>query len=440
MNNHISTHTSFSKYAYFATNPFLSLCLFPRTNDTIDLGQAYEILSDVEKRKTYDQYGLDFILRGGGASPSNDEPKNDENTKNKDHPISQGPGGPGGTPKFRRHNTDGYAFQSGGGGGPHGTPSRTYTYTSRGGGYAGFDEFKIFNTFMASYGDEYAGGPPLYMGAMHGMPGSPMPREHLGDGSSPHVRSRYREERDSRRERDRERYREKESDRDRDRDRDRERYASDTVNGRSIERDSYRDSHRDSHRDRDAKHGKSNGRSKGDAAVVERKLPISLEEIFKGVQKKLLIKRKAYDSDGKMIQEEKILDIAVRPGMKAGSKFKFTGVGDEISEGGMQDLHIILEEKPHERFTREGDDLVTTLDITLKDALTGWSSHVVNIEGFKIPVSHAGPTAPNWTTTFPDHGMPKAKSKDRGNLVVKVNIKFPQSLTAEQKEKLKEIL
>ncbi|EPS45688.1 hypothetical protein H072_327 [Dactylellina haptotyla CBS 200.50] len=410
-----------------------------------DLSQAYEIISDVEKRKTYDQYGLDFILRGGGSSPSNDE-KNDENVKNKDHPPPP-PGGPSGTPKFRRHNTDGYAFQSSGAGIPHGTPSRTYTYSSRpgGGGYAGFDEFKIFNTFMASFGEDYGGGPPLYagMGGMHSMPGSPMPRgEHMADGNSPRIRSRYRDDRDSRRERDRERYREKEGDRDRERgsERERERYASDTVNGRTIERDSYRDStHRDGHRERDSKHGKSNGRAK-DATVVERPLLISLEEIFKGVQKKLLIKRKAYDSDGKMVQEEKILDIAVRPGMKAGSKFKFTGVGDEISEGGMQDLHIILEEKPHERFHRDGDDLVTTLDITLKEALTGWSNKVVNIEGFSIPVAHAGPTPPNWSTTFPDHGMPKSKSKDRGNLVVKVNIKFPTTLTAEQKDKLKEIL
>ncbi|KAK6521578.1 hypothetical protein TWF506_001790 [Arthrobotrys conoides] len=327
---------------------------------------------------------------------------------------------------------------------PHGTPGRTYTYsTSRGGGgvggYASFDEFKIFNTFMAAFGDDaYAGGPPMYgaVPGMHGIPGSPMPREHLSEGNnSPYIKSRYREERDGRRERERERYREKEE---RERERDRERYVSDTVNGRSIERDSYRDSHRDSHRDRDSKHGKSNG--KGNVSVVERKLPISLEEIFKGVQKKLLIKRKAFDADQKMITEEKILDIAVRAGMKAGSKFKFTGVGDEVSDGGMQDLHIILEEKPHERFSRDGDDLITTIDITLKEALTGWSSLVLNIEGFSIPVAHAGPTPPNWSATFPDHGMPKAKSKDRGNLVVNVNIKFPTSLTPEQKEKLKEIL
>jgi len=126
--------------------------------------------------------------------------------------------------------------------------------------------------------------------------------------------------------------------------------------------------------------------------------------------------------------------------MKAGSKFKFKGVGDEI-EGTKQDLHFIVDEKPHETFERRGDDLVMTVTIPLKDALTGWSRTIKTIDGKQLKVSHSGPTPPTWTETFPSQGMVLSKTpNERGNLIVKVNIIFPASLNAEQKNQLKNVL
>jgi DnaJ family protein B protein 4 len=65
--------------------------------------------------------------------------------------------------------------------------------------------------------------------------------------------------------------------------------------------------------------------------------------LFTGTKKKLRVKRKTFDADGKISREDKDLDIPVKAGMKAGSKFKFKGVGDEI-DGSKQDLHFIIEE------------------------------------------------------------------------------------------------
>jgi hypothetical protein len=81
-----------------------------------------------------------------------------------------------------------------------------------------------------------------------------------------------------------------------------------------------------------------------EVTVVERPLPLTLEEICRGTKKKMKLKSRIFDElTGKRATDEKILEMYVKPGMKGGSKFKFKGVGDQ-EEGGQQDLHFILEE------------------------------------------------------------------------------------------------
>lgn len=98
-------------------------------------------------------------------------------------------------------------------------------------------------------------------------------------------------------------------------------------------------------------------------------------------------------------------------------------------------------QKPHPSLKRVGDDLVTTINVPLKDALTGWSQTVSTIDGKQLRVSGAGPTAPGHEESFPQQGMPKPKEPgQRGNFIVQVNVQFPTTLTSSQKAKLKEIL
>jgi DnaJ homolog subfamily B member 4 len=81
-----------------------------------------------------------------------------------------------------------------------------------------------------------------------------------------------------------------------------------------------------------------------DVTVVEKPLPVSLEDLFNGTTKKMKIKRKKYDlATGKQISEDRILELPIKPGLKTGSKIKFKDVGDQF-EGGTQDVHFIVEE------------------------------------------------------------------------------------------------
>ena len=81
-----------------------------------------------------------------------------------------------------------------------------------------------------------------------------------------------------------------------------------------------------------------------EVTTIERPLPVSLEDLFKGVHKRMKIKRKTFDPEtGRRNIEEKVLDMDIKPGYKAGTKIKFKGVGDQ-EEGGTQDVHFIVTE------------------------------------------------------------------------------------------------
>jgi DnaJ family protein B protein 4 len=95
----------------------------------------------------------------------------------------------------------------------------------------------------------------------------------------------------------------------------------------------------------------------------------------------------------------------------------------------------------HPTFKRSGDNLVTTVELTLKEALTGWERIVRTIDGKSIRVSKPGPTQPGHEERYPGLGMVVSKNpSERGDLVIRVNVKFPASLTASQKDILRDVL
>ena len=112
----------------------------PKSADKFkEVSQAYEILSDPEKRKTYDQYGLEFMLRGGPPPP---EP---------------GAGGAG----FAGGAQPGFDF---GGGMPSGGRSFHYEFNPGGGGFGGFNfsnPDEIFNEFLRGNTGMSGGGDGL---------------------------------------------------------------------------------------------------------------------------------------------------------------------------------------------------------------------------------------------------------------------------------------
>lgn len=173
-------------------------------------------------------------------------------------------------------------------------------------------------------------------------------------------------------------------------------------------------------------------------AVIE--LPLSLEDLYNGVDKTLKITRNVTDEYGHTRKESKDITLNIKPGYKSGTKIRFHGEGDR-RPGMTQDIVFVIKEKPHDRFKREGNDLIMDINITLCEALTGFSRTIKSIQGKTLKISFTDIVTPNYVYTLPGYGMPNSKNPEqKGSLKLRFNTIYPTSLTDEQKEKIKEIL
>jgi len=176
---------------------------------------------------------------------------------------------------------------------------------------------------------------------------------------------------------------------------------------------------------------------------VIRPLKVSLEDLYTGTIKRLKVGRRLMSGG----TEDKVLEIEVQPGWKVGTKVRFPHVGNEQPPTGeAQDVVFVVEEKPHSRFSRDGNDLITKLPLPLIDALTGSGSPRImdHLDGRKIRISPPGGVVkPGAETKIIGEGMPIRKStigRTRGDLIVKWDIVFPDRLTPAQKEGVKKVL
>lgn len=178
---------------------------------------------------------------------------------------------------------------------------------------------------------------------------------------------------------------------------------------------------------------------------ITRPLKVSLQELYSGSVKRLKVGRRLLNGT----TEDKVLEIQIHPGWKSGTKIRFPHAGNEQANGDAQDLVFVVEEKQHEVFTREGNDLLCRVPISLVEALTGsLSGKIVKtvemLDGRRLQVTAPnGVVKPGQKTTVPGEGMPIRKDgsvKKKGDLIAKWEVTFPDRLTPAQQEGVRKVL
>jgi len=136
------------------------------------------------------------------------------------------------------------------------------------------------------------------------------------------------------------------------------------------------------------------------------------------------------------VQKQQSVSIDVPAGIADGQNIRISGRGHAGERGGPPgDLYVLVRVKEDKRFVRDGDDLVTAVDISGPQAALGATVEVPTIDGPEQLEIPAG-TQPNETLVLRGRGMPSLRGRREGDLRVIVNVVTPRNLSAEQRDLL----
>ncbi len=123
-------------------------------------------------------------------------------------------------------------------------------------------------------------------------------------------------------------------------------------------------------------------------------------------------------------------------GISDGQRIRVGGRGHAGEAGAPAgDLYVHVSVRADERFVRQGDDLITALDVPAPLAAIGSTQEVPTLEGTSAVEIPAG-TQPGDVLTLRGQGMPGLRRGAQGDLRVVVNVLIPRRLSAEQRELL----
>lgn len=138
--------------------------------------------------------------------------------------------------------------------------------------------------------------------------------------------------------------------------------------------------------------------------------------------------------------KQKIVTIEVPKGIEHGQQIKYTGMGDNsIPDVRPGDLIVNVVVRPDQTFRREGDSLIVEKTISVWDALVGVSLNVQTIDKKNLDISIPAGTQPETVLSCRGEGLPNIRSKQRGNLLIKIKVNVPKNLTKEQIAKIQEL-
>lgn len=133
------------------------------------------------------------------------------------------------------------------------------------------------------------------------------------------------------------------------------------------------------------------------------------------------------------------LKVRVPAGIEDGSQIRLSSEGNAGARGGPPgNVYILVHVQEHPLFTREGDDIILDFPLNIAQAALGYEVEIPTMNGREKVRIPAG-TQSGRVFRVRDRGLPHLQRSGRGDLLVRVNVHIPTSLTEQQKKLLEDL-
>ncbi len=140
-----------------------------------------------------------------------------------------------------------------------------------------------------------------------------------------------------------------------------------------------------------------------------------------------------------IVKSDEVIPVKIPAGVGEGMQISVNGKGNAAARGGVPgDLIILIEEAKHDKFFRDGSNLLYDHYVSFPDAILGCTIEVPTLEGKAVIKIEPG-TQSGKVLRLKGKGLPSVNSYGRGDLLVNVNVWTPQNLSAEERQLIQKL-
>ena len=169
--------------------------------------------------------------------------------------------------------------------------------------------------------------------------------------------------------------------------------------------------------------------------TIEQTIELTLEQVFQGGPFPIVLARVNHETN---TQENQHITIPIPKGISDGESILLPGAGNRGKHNMIGDVKLNVKVLPHAIFQRNGMDLVCRLQISLKEALCGFSREIKHISGKMLRMNNQGQVVngerlvvqPGSIREFQNYGL--SKGNQIGKLFVQFDVSLPEKVTQEQ--------